>query len=45
MTSELPKGIAIVVLGPSGAALGRRLRAALPHSELHGPRARPGGLG
>ena len=42
MTSELPKGISIIVIGPSGAALGRRLRAALPNSELHGPRARTG---
>ncbi len=39
---ELPKGIAIIVIGPSGAALGRRLRAALPQADLHGPRARPG---
>jgi cobalt-precorrin 5A hydrolase / cobalt-factor III methyltransferase / precorrin-3B C17-methyltransferase len=37
---ELPEGIAIVVIGPSGAALGRRLRTALPHAELHGPRAK-----
>ena len=42
MTSELPKGISIIVIGPSGAALGRRLRTALPNSELHGPCARPG---
>lgn len=39
---ELPKGIAIIVIGPSGVALGRRLRAALPQADLHGPRARPG---
>jgi cobalt-precorrin 5A hydrolase/precorrin-3B C17-methyltransferase len=43
MTRALPGGIAIVVLGPSGAALGRRLRTTLPGSELHGPRARPDG--
>ncbi len=43
MTRALPDGIAIVVLGPSAAALGRQLQAALPGSELHGPRARPGG--
>ncbi len=40
MTSELPEGIAIVVIGPSGDALGRRLRTALPGAELHGPRTR-----
>ena len=39
---QLPKDIAILVLGPAGAALGRRLQAALPGSRLHGPRARPG---
>jgi cobalt-precorrin 5A hydrolase / precorrin-3B C17-methyltransferase len=42
MKRELPDGIAIVVLGPSGAALGRCLQATLPGGELHGPRARSG---
>lgn len=41
MSEELPADIAIVALGPSGAALGRRLRAAWPGARLHGPRARP----
>jgi cobalt-precorrin 5A hydrolase / precorrin-3B C17-methyltransferase len=36
--SKRPSGdIAIIVLGPSGAALGHRLRDALPGSRLHGP--------
>jgi cobalt-precorrin 5A hydrolase/precorrin-3B C17-methyltransferase len=39
VTEKLPDDIAIIVLGPSGAALGRRLRGALPGSRLHGPRA------
>jgi cobalt-precorrin 5A hydrolase/precorrin-3B C17-methyltransferase len=38
---DLPGGSAIVVFGRSGAALGRRLRAALPGALLHGPRADP----
>jgi cobalt-precorrin 5A hydrolase / cobalt-factor III methyltransferase / precorrin-3B C17-methyltransferase len=42
MSELLPGDIAIVVLGPGGAALGRRLRAALPGARLHGPRDRPG---
>ncbi len=42
MKRGLPDGIAIVVLGPSGAALGRHLQAILPGAELHGPRARSG---
>ena len=42
MTQGLPEHIAIVVLGPSAAALGRQLQAALPGSRLHGPRARSG---
>ncbi|HZT89153.1 MAG TPA: precorrin-3B C(17)-methyltransferase [Stellaceae bacterium] len=33
---------AIVVLGPSGAPLGRRLRDGLPDAELHGPRSNGG---
>src|SRR4029077_7110898 len=43
MTELLPEDIAVVVLGPSGAPLGRRLRAALPGARLHGPRAHPNG--
>jgi cobalt-precorrin 5A hydrolase/precorrin-3B C17-methyltransferase len=39
MSDNLPDHVAIIVLGPSGAALGRRLRDALPGSRLHGPRA------
>jgi cobalt-precorrin 5A hydrolase/precorrin-3B C17-methyltransferase len=39
MSERLPDCVAIIVLGPSGAALGRRLRDALPGSRLHGPRA------
>ena len=38
MTGELPAGIAIIVLGPSGAALGRRVRDLLPGARLYGPR-------
>jgi cobalt-precorrin 5A hydrolase/precorrin-3B C17-methyltransferase len=41
MTDLLPDDIAIIVLGPGGAALGRRLRTALPGARLHGPRAHP----
>src|SRR3954468_17781174 len=37
-SSELPKGAAVVVLGASGAALGRRVRDLLPEARLHGPR-------
>jgi cobalt-precorrin 5A hydrolase / cobalt-factor III methyltransferase / precorrin-3B C17-methyltransferase len=39
MTDPLPGDIAIVALGPSAAPIGRRLRAALPGAELHGPGA------
>ena len=39
MSEKLPDHLAIIVLGPSGAALGARLRDALPGSWLHGPRA------
>ncbi|HWB50899.1 MAG TPA: precorrin-3B C(17)-methyltransferase [Stellaceae bacterium] len=39
---RLPPGAAVVVLGPGGAALGRRVRALLPGAELHGPRAAAG---
>jgi cobalt-precorrin 5A hydrolase/precorrin-3B C17-methyltransferase len=40
--SPLAERAAIVVLGPSGAALGRRARDLLPGATLHGPRAAPG---
>ena len=42
MIGLLPENIAVVVLGPGGAALGRRLRTALAGARLHGPRAHPG---
>jgi len=42
MIGLLPEDIAVVVLGPGGAGLGRRLRAALAGARLHGPRAHPG---
>ena len=42
MTERLPDNIAIVVLGPADAALGRRLQMSLPGSRLHGPSAHPG---
>jgi cobalt-precorrin 5A hydrolase/precorrin-3B C17-methyltransferase len=42
MIGLLPEDIAVVVLGPAGAALGRRLRKALAGARLHGPRAHPG---
>jgi cobalt-precorrin 5A hydrolase/precorrin-3B C17-methyltransferase len=42
MTGELPAGAAIIVLGPSGAALGRRVRDLLPGARLYGPRASRG---
>ena len=41
MIDALPEGIVILTLGPSGAALGRRLREALAGAEWHGPRAHP----
>ena len=41
-SGDLPKGAAIVVLGPGGEALGRRVRDLLPGAELHGPRTLPG---
>jgi cobalt-precorrin 5A hydrolase / precorrin-3B C17-methyltransferase len=40
--TRLPAGAAIVVLGPSGAALGMRLRDLLPDALLHGPQTVPG---
>lgn len=42
MSGSLPDDIAIVILGESGAALARQLRAALPGAKLHGPPSRPG---
>src|SRR5947207_10183665 len=42
MTGLVGSDIAIVTLGGSGAALGYRLRAALPGARLHGPRAQEG---
>ena len=42
MSYLLPNDIAIVVLGPGGAAVARRIRTALPGTRLHGPRAHPG---
>src|SRR5256714_10330656 len=41
MVGLLPEDVAVVVLGPGGAALGRRLRTALAGARLHGPRAHP----
>jgi cobalt-precorrin 5A hydrolase/precorrin-3B C17-methyltransferase len=43
MAGGLPENVAIIVLGPSAARLGRALRAALSGSRLHGPAARPAG--
>src|SRR5690348_1273624 len=40
--SPLPHGATIVVLGPSGAALGHKVRDLLPGARLHGPRAHVG---
>jgi cobalt-precorrin 5A hydrolase/precorrin-3B C17-methyltransferase len=40
--TPLPTGAAVVVLGPDGVALGRRVCAALPGARLYGPRARDG---
>jgi cobalt-precorrin 5A hydrolase/precorrin-3B C17-methyltransferase len=42
MNRDLPRGAAILVLGPSGAALARRVRDLLPEARLHGPRYHPG---
>jgi cobalt-precorrin 5A hydrolase/precorrin-3B C17-methyltransferase len=39
---RLPGGAAVVVLGTSGAELGRRVRGLLPGARLHGPRGVPG---
>src|SRR5215469_5082830 len=40
-SGRLPPRPAVVVLGASGAALGRRVRDLLPGGELHGPRSVP----
>jgi len=37
MRAPTPDGVAIIVLGPSAAELGYRLRQALPGARLHGP--------
>ena len=41
-SADPPQGVAIVVLGPSGAAVAERARALLPGARVHGPRARVG---
>jgi len=40
--NRLPEHAAIVVLGPSGAALSRKVRDLLPGANLHGPRVAQG---
>src|SRR4051794_19955851 len=40
MSAGVPYGAAVIVLGPGGAALGRRVRDLLPRAELFGPRGR-----
>jgi cobalt-precorrin 5A hydrolase/precorrin-3B C17-methyltransferase len=42
MSRDLPRGAAILVLGPSGTALGRKARGLLPGARLHGPRHHTG---
>src|SRR5204863_8656392 len=42
MSRDLPRSVAILVLGPSGAALGRKVRDLLPAARLHGLRRHPG---
>jgi cobalt-precorrin 5A hydrolase/precorrin-3B C17-methyltransferase len=42
MTGELPVGAAIIVLGPSGTEVGRKVRDLLPGARLYGPGASPG---
>jgi cobalt-precorrin 5A hydrolase / precorrin-3B C17-methyltransferase len=42
MSFALPAGAAVVVLGPGGAALGRRVCAVLPGARLYGPRTQAG---
>src|SRR4051794_2080596 len=41
-SSELPRGAAVIVLGASGAVLGRRVRDLLPGARLHAPRGLAG---
>jgi cobalt-precorrin 5A hydrolase/precorrin-3B C17-methyltransferase len=40
MTQELPRGAAIIVLGPSALPLARGLKALLPEARLHAPAER-----
>ena len=40
MSADLPRGAAILVLGPSALALARRLQALLPGSSVHAPAER-----
>ncbi|HTZ36763.1 MAG TPA: precorrin-3B C(17)-methyltransferase [Stellaceae bacterium] len=40
--AALPAAIAVVALGPSGAALGRHVRDLLPGAQLHAPRSLAG---
>jgi cobalt-precorrin 5A hydrolase/precorrin-3B C17-methyltransferase len=40
--SALPQNAAVIVLGPGGAELGRRVRDLLSGARLHGPRAQAG---
>ena len=42
MSRDLPRDVAVLVLGPSGAALGRKVRELLPSARLHGLRRHPG---
>ena len=42
MTQTLPARVAVVVLGPGGAALGRRVCGLLPGATLFGPRGKLG---
>ena len=42
MKPVLPTGAAVVVLGPGGAALGRRVCGVLPGARLYGPRVHKG---
>ena len=42
MKPVLPSGAAVVVLGPGGAAVGRRICAVLPGARLYGPRTSRG---
>ena len=38
MSAMLPRGAAIIVLGPSALPLARRVKALLPESGLHAPK-------